>query len=331
MSLGSFLGNIVSLGGLNSADQQAAAANQAAAIQSGAASTAAANTVAQQQQTANNLNPYIQSGQTNLGQFQKDLTSGAFTTPYGGTYQDTTTMPVEGQYGSGPAANQLGTFNFSADPGAAYRQQQSTQATENSAAAKGLLGSSSTLNNINANSSNNASQEYNNAYQRYQQGQQLQMQNQNQGFNQNQQQNQFNLNDFQQKQNQADVQQQFGYTQYRDQLNNYNQMLQNKYNVENNAQEQGLNAAGSLANFGAQANANANNYRIQGANAQASGLVGAANAEANVVPNAINSWTGLVGAGAKGLSAFNGIPSNPGKANGQSSPSGAYSGNYGVS
>jgi len=71
--------------------------------------------------------------------------------------------PDFGKYG-----RDFGMADFEADPGYAFRIKEGMKGLQNSAAARGLLSSGSTLKGITDYGQNAASQEYGNAYQRYQ-------------------------------------------------------------------------------------------------------------------------------------------------------------------
>ena len=68
----------------------------------------------------------------------------------------------------GKYAGDFGMKDFEADPGYAFRLKEGMKGLQNSAAARGLLSSGSTLKGITDYGQNAASQEYGNAYQRYQ-------------------------------------------------------------------------------------------------------------------------------------------------------------------
>ena len=68
----------------------------------------------------------------------------------------------------GRYAGDFGMKDFEADPGYAFRIKEGMKGLQNSAAARGLLSSGSTLKGITDYGQNAASQEYGNAYQRYQ-------------------------------------------------------------------------------------------------------------------------------------------------------------------
>jgi len=68
----------------------------------------------------------------------------------------------------GKYARDFSMADYQADPGYAFRMDQGMKALQNSAAARGLLSSGSTLKGITDYSQGAASQEYGNAYNRYQ-------------------------------------------------------------------------------------------------------------------------------------------------------------------
>jgi hypothetical protein len=68
----------------------------------------------------------------------------------------------------GSAAKSFGMDQFQADPGYAFRMSEGMKGLERSAAARGLLSSGSTLKGITDYGQGMASQEYNNAFNRYQ-------------------------------------------------------------------------------------------------------------------------------------------------------------------
>lgn len=117
------------------AKTQAASADQASAIQQ-----------ANFEQTREDLMPYKQAGDTSLKQLMGQMTpDGYFNQSYKGD-----------------------KFNFQADPSYAFRQQQGQDAIQSSAAAQGGLLSGATLKALTQYNSNLASQEYGNAFNRWQ-------------------------------------------------------------------------------------------------------------------------------------------------------------------
>lgn len=197
------------------------------------------------------------------------------TTKMPGQFQDSTVSP--GQY-----QDKGFNFNFQADPGYQFRQQQQQQAIERSAAAGGGLFSGATLSDLAQKSSQMASDEYGNAYNRARSGYEN---DRNFGYSANQD-----------AQALARGDRNFNYGVYGDTVNRANQNRNFNYGVFSDAQSakrQSMNdrfdRLSTLAGFGSNANtANQNsntafgnsvsNSIIGGANAQASGAVGASNA-----------------------------------------------------
>ena len=139
-------GSVLSAGvGMYSA-KKAAKAQRKAAEQAIAAQQAAFERQAGYQQ------PFIDAGQTAQNEMMRLLGLGGDATSEG--------------YGS--AAQAFGTDQFEADPGYAFRQAEGMKALERSAAARGNLLSGSTLKGIQRFGQDLASQEYQNAFNRYQ-------------------------------------------------------------------------------------------------------------------------------------------------------------------
>ena len=98
------------------------------------------------EQTRKDLMPYKQAGDTSLSQLMGQMGSnGYFNQSYKGD-----------------------KFNFQADPSYAFRQQQGLDGIQSQAAAQGGLLSGATLKALNEYNSNLASQEYGNAFNRWQ-------------------------------------------------------------------------------------------------------------------------------------------------------------------
>lgn len=118
------------------------------AAKSQAKSADAASQIQQEnfEQTRQDLMPYKQAGDTSLNQLMGQMgADGYFNQTYKGD-----------------------EFNFQADPSYAFRQQQGQDAIQSSAAAQGGLLSGATLKALTQYNSNLASQEYSNAFNRWQ-------------------------------------------------------------------------------------------------------------------------------------------------------------------
>ena len=103
--------------------------------------------------------PWLEAGGRGLSQLEAGINSGAFETQ-AGEY----TAP---EY-QGPAAFQDMTFDFEADPGYQFRLSEGNKAVQASAAARGGLFSGKTGTDLQDYSQGLASQEYGNAYGRFQ-------------------------------------------------------------------------------------------------------------------------------------------------------------------
>lgn len=127
-------------------------ASKAAKAQRKAAEQATAAQQAAFERQAGYQQPFIQSGQTAQNEMMRLLGLGGDASSEG--------------YGS--AAQSFGMDQFQADPGYAFRQAEAMKALERSASARGNLLSGSTLKGIERYGQELASQEYQNAFNRYQ-------------------------------------------------------------------------------------------------------------------------------------------------------------------
>lgn len=137
-------------GVVNAQSAKSAAAKQAAAAQNAANSQASVTQQQMAQQQAMydanvaRMNPYVQAGQGALAQLQRGVAPG-------GQFMQT-----------------FSPANFQQDPSYQWRLQQGEKALQSSAAAKGLLGTGQGLRDITNYGQNAASQEYQAAYNRFQ-------------------------------------------------------------------------------------------------------------------------------------------------------------------
>lgn len=132
--------------GMNSANKQAKAAQNAANTQAASADRASQVQWDMYDQTRKDLTPYSNAGKTSLNQLMGQMgANGYFNQSYEGD-----------------------KFNFQADPSYKFRQQQGQDAIQSSAAAQGGLLSGATLKALTQYNSNLASQEYGNAFNRWQ-------------------------------------------------------------------------------------------------------------------------------------------------------------------
>lgn len=128
------------------------ASSKAAKAQKQAAETASAQQERMFQKQVDLQEPFLQGGMTAQNQIMQLLGIGG--------------DPNAAGYGS--AAQPFGTQQFEQDPGYAFRQAEGMKALERSAAARGNLLSGSTLKGIQRFGQDLASQEYGNAFNRYQ-------------------------------------------------------------------------------------------------------------------------------------------------------------------
>jgi hypothetical protein len=190
------------------------ASRQAAKSQAGAVSNAADLQWQQYLQNREDQTPWRQAGSTAIGQLS-DLTS------------------ANGQLGP----NSHFTYNdLYADPSYGFRLNQGMLALQRSAAAKGGLLSGGTLKGLTDYAQNAASQEYSNAYGRWN----------------------------------------------NDQTNTFNRLA--------SIAGLGQTSTANSAQAGNQSMGNITNLLTQGANAQAAGIMGQANAYSGAINNGLNSW-----------------------------------------
>lgn len=281
--LGSGLVNTI--GGFLGAGQQANAATQAAAQQAQAMREAARIQQQQYQQTRQDLSPYMQAGGQAVGQLGSMLSSGQLTPTMSaqGGMQYTQGLPQYQEFGISPMqqyqqASQPLNVNMSQDPGYQERMRAGINALEGSAAARGGLFSGATGRGITDYAQQQASQEYQNAYNRAA----LERQNQQQAYSTAYAQN---LQGQGQQYSQA-----LGSAQLQNQA--YNQALQNElaqqgqqYNQLYGMAGMGQQAAGQLGSFGSQSATNVGQYNIGAAQAMGQGQQAAAGFGAGAMQN----------------------------------------------
>jgi type II secretory pathway pseudopilin PulG len=135
-------------------------ANQASNAQQQAAQQSAAQQQAMFDKQVALQEPFRQGGMTAQNQLMTLLGLSP------GADSGVTVNPNDPNFGK--YAKDFSMADYQADPGYAFRMDQGMKALQNSAAAKGLLSSGSTLKGITDYSQGMASQEYGNAYNRYQ-------------------------------------------------------------------------------------------------------------------------------------------------------------------
>ena len=201
------------------------------------------------QQAAAFQQPYYQLGQQNAQTLSNMTNNGAFNV-----------TPYNYQMGQAPAAYQQTPFSFQQSPGYQFQLQQGLNSVQNSAAAGGGLLSGATMQALQKYGTGLAAQDYNNAYQRYVQGQELGMGVQNQAYGQ------YAKNQTMGMQNAQDI-----------------------YNAQNQQAQQNFGRFNTLAGYGTQPARDLSNlYQQQGdtlassylgtGQAQAAGTVGIGNA-----------------------------------------------------
>lgn len=216
-------------------------------------------------QTRKDLDPYNQAGKNALGQLTSAANSndryrgGQFN--YNGSSNPNYTSP---QY-------QANAFNFETDPSYEFRKQQGMDGIQSQAAAAGGLLSGATLKALNAYNSDLASQEYGNAFNRYQTDEQRR-------YNQYLGQEQLNQGQHQQAFNNWQSQDNNAYARYTTDQNN-------RFNRLSTLASMGQNAAAQVGNNGMQTAQSVANNTMAGANALAAGQVANANNWANTANN----------------------------------------------
>jgi len=111
------------------------------------------------QQALDTQKPWLEAGSRGLSQLEAGINSGSF---------DTKPMQYESPQYQGPAAFQDLKFDFEADPGYQFRLSEGNKSVQAGAAARGGLFSGKTGTDLQDYSQGLASQEYANAYGRYQ-------------------------------------------------------------------------------------------------------------------------------------------------------------------
>lgn len=134
----------IGVSALVGAAASSSAANSAANAETNAANQANSTLQSQYNQTRQDNMPWLQSGQNALNQLNQQMPN---------------------------LTRSFSLADFQQDPGYQFNLQQGQQAIERSAAARGLLDSTGTLKNLDSYTQGLASNEYQNAYNRYNQNQ----------------------------------------------------------------------------------------------------------------------------------------------------------------
>jgi hypothetical protein len=196
-------------------------------------------------QAAGYQEPYYQMGTQNAQTLSNMTNQGAFNV-----------NPYSYQAGQAPGAYQQGQFNFQQDPGYQFQLQQGMNAIQGGAAAQGGLLSGGTLKALQKYGTGLANQSYNEAYNRYLQGQNLGMNVQNQAYGQ-----------YANNRN-------FGAQNAMNQYETQNQQANQAFGRYNILAGMGQEAGNNLSNIYNQAGANVANTDIGQANAGAAGIMG---------------------------------------------------------
>jgi len=232
--------------------------------------------------------PFRQAGLTGTNMLLSQLQGPYGSAKFGGVpgYDPASAMKDFGGvagYDPASAMRNFGAGDFQADPGYAFRLSEGMKALDRTAASRGGLLSGATLKGAQRFGSDLASQEYGNAYNRFQANRATQSQEYQNAFNRYQAER-------------AAKEQGFGnaFNRFQAERSNTLAPLQSLAGVGQSATQQAQQASqnyatgatGSLANYG---NAQASNI-IGSGNARASGYVGAANALSSGVGQGLNFY-----------------------------------------
>lgn len=232
--------------------------------------------------------PFRQGGLTGQNMLLAQLQGPYGSAKFGGVpgYDPASTMRNFGGvagYDPASAMRNFGASDFQADPGYAFRLSEGMKALDRTAASRGGLLSGATLKGAQRYGSDLASQEYGNAYNRFQANRATQSQEYQNAFNRYQAER-------------AAQEQGYGnaFNRYQAERTNTLAPLQSLAGVGQSATQQAQQASqnyatgatGALANYG---NAQASNLIGQG-NARASGYIGGANALSSGVGQALNFY-----------------------------------------
>lgn len=282
---GTAIGGIAqAAGSVASAGIQADAANHAADLSSQASANSLGFNKDVWNQQQENTKPWLDAGKGALGQLAS-MTSpgGSLVTPYGKSFDAGPAFDGGPAFDAGPAFKAPTTVDEQNDPGYQFRLQQSQQAIERSAAARGGVMGGGVLKDLANYQQGLASQEYGNVYNRALQGYQT-------NFGNNLAAYQTNFGD-KQSAYQTNFNSNLG--SFNTNYNEYNTDQSNQFNrlasiagLGQNANGQ-LNSAGTAAaeNFSSTSMTGANNagnYLTQGGSAYGSGALGVGNAIANI-------------------------------------------------
>jgi hypothetical protein len=224
-----------------------------------------------------NFQPYLDQGGKDYQNFSNQVNAGAFNNQAFNPTQ-------QGNY-QAPSAYQDKGFSLAGlaqDPGYQFRLQQGLGAVQNSAAARGMLHSGNTLAGLNDYAQGFASNEANNAFNRYTNQRDF-------GNQQNVDQRNFGADQFNNNRN-------FNYGQQQDVYSSGVNANANRFSQLSALAGYGPQAANSLAGLGQNYSNAASQTLGNIGDAQASGRIGASNAFGQGTQNIMNAGFGLAGA-----------------------------------
>jgi hypothetical protein len=230
--------------------------------------------------------PFREAGLTGQNMLLAQLQGGPYASAhFGGGSPNYTLQNFGGVAGYDPASamKNFGASDFQADPGYAFRLSEGMKALDRTAASRGGLLSGATLKGAQRYGSDLASQEYGNAYNRFQANRATQSQEYQNAFNRYQAERAFQAQEYGNE-----------FNRYQAERTNTLAPLQSLAGVGQSATQQAQQASqnfatgatNTLANYG---NAQASNI-IGAGNARASGYVGAANATSNALGQGLNFY-----------------------------------------
>ena len=269
--------------------------------------------------------PTYNYGQQALGAVSQGNANGSFAAnPYGfqmdnsngtngGAYGQQPNAPQN--FGQQPNSYQVGNFNFKAQPGYGFQQQQGAQGIGNAAASGGQALSGASQKALGAYTTNLANQSYNSAFNQYLSGQGLQQQqsamglnqyNQNRAFTQGQYQtdlNQYNTNRATAL-GQQNTQNQMGMMNSMNQFNTQNQSGMENYQRQMGVAGMGQQAGNNMSGIQTDMGNTLGNLQIQAANGNAANSMNMANSIGGMFNNmgsmGINGMMGYFGSGGIG-------------------------------
>lgn len=255
----------------------ARAARSAADIQAKSAADAQAESRRQYDLTREDQSPWLNIGKKNLATLDEQLANGGFDTHDPGMFNaEAWQDPGDFQY------KEFNPGDLENDPGYKFRMAQGLKGIRNSRAGQGSLKSGATLKALLGYGQGLASEEMGNAYNRFSD------------------QRNFANNVFQSgrnfKRNAFETNRNFGANQFQQGYQNRVGANQDRFNRLASIAGVGQQAAQNLGAHGANFAQNTGNNLMAGANAQAAGQVGAANAQTGAFNNLLQLGASIYGA-----------------------------------